>query len=65
LPTSPITVPHYYKTDQVDVESLVTLYGDQVRQYAKHWAAVTGVSVKYAGLYSVRDAQCTRNLVQE
>jgi ATP-dependent exoDNAse (exonuclease V) beta subunit len=54
-----------YKTDQVDVESLVGLYGDQVRQYAKHWAAVTGTPVKFAGLYSVRGGQCTRNLMEE
>jgi ATP-dependent helicase/nuclease subunit A len=54
-----------YKTDQVDTDSLVELYGDQVRQYAKHWAALTGTPVKYAGLYSVRGAQCTRNLMEE
>ena len=54
-----------YKTDQVDVESLVGLYGDQVRQYAKHWAALTGAPVKYAGLYSVREGQVTRNLMEE
>jgi ATP-dependent helicase/nuclease subunit A len=54
-----------YKTDQVDAESLVGLYGDQVRQYAKHWAELTGAPVKYAGLYSVREAQCTRNLMEE
>jgi len=54
-----------YKTDQVDVESLVGLYGDQVRQYAKHWAAVTGAPVKFAGLYSVREGQVTRNLMEE
>ena len=54
-----------YKTDQVDAESLVTLYGDQVRQYATHWAAVTGTPVKFAGLYSVREGQCTRNLMKE
>ncbi len=53
-----------YKTDQVDLETLVDLYGDQVRQYAKHWAALTGAPVKYAGLYSVREAQCTRNLME-
>jgi hypothetical protein len=49
----------------VDAESLVGLYGDQVRQYAKHWAALTGAPVKYAGLYSVQEAQCTRNLMEE
>jgi ATP-dependent helicase/nuclease subunit A len=54
-----------YKTDQVDVESLVELYGDQVRQYAKHWAALTGAPVKFAGLYSVRGGQYTRNLMEE
>jgi ATP-dependent exoDNAse (exonuclease V) beta subunit len=54
-----------YKTDQVDAESLVELYGDQVRQYAKHWAALAGAPVKYAGLYSVRGGQCTRNLMEE
>jgi len=54
-----------YKTDQVDADSLVELYGDQVRQYAKHWAALTGAPVTYAGLYSVREGQCSRNLVEE
>jgi len=54
-----------YKTDQVDVESLVGLYGDQVRQYAKHWAALTGAPVKYAGLYSVREAPYTRDLMED
>jgi hypothetical protein len=49
----------------VDPESLVELYGDQVREHAKHWAALTGAPVKYAGLYSVREAQCTRNLMEE
>ena len=51
-----------YKTDQVDAESLVELYGDQVCQYAKHWAALTGAPVAYAGLYSVREGQVTDNL---
>ena len=54
-----------YKTDQVDMATLVDLYGDQVRQYAKHWAAVTGAPVKFAGLYSVRGGQSTRNLMEE
>jgi ATP-dependent helicase/nuclease subunit A len=54
-----------YKTDQVDADSLVELYGDQVRQYAKHWAALTGTPVAYAGLYSVREGQCSRNLMEE
>ncbi len=51
-----------YKTDQVDLATLVDLYGDQVRQYAKHWAELTGAPVKFAGLYSIRGGQCTRNL---
>ena len=54
-----------YKTDQVDMATLVNLYGDQVRQYAKHWAAFAGAPVKFSGLYSVRGGQCTRNLVEE
>ena len=53
-----------YKTDQVDAEALAGLYGDQIRQYARHWAAVTGTPVKYAGLFSVREARCSRNLVE-
>jgi ATP-dependent exoDNAse (exonuclease V) beta subunit len=51
-----------YKTDQVGVDALVELYGDQVRQYAKHWAELTGAPVKYAGLYSVHAGQQSRNL---
>jgi len=54
-----------YKTDQVDIGSLVGLYGDQVRQYAKHWAALAGAPVRFAGLYSVREGQVTRNLMEE
>jgi ATP-dependent exoDNAse (exonuclease V) beta subunit len=54
-----------YKTDQVDIESLAELYGDQVRQYATHWAAVTGTPVTYAGLYSVRYDSLTSNLMAE
>ncbi len=54
-----------YKTDQVDAVTLVALYGNQVRQYAKQWAALTGAPVKYAGLFSVRAGQCTRNLIEE
>jgi ATP-dependent helicase/nuclease subunit A len=53
-----------YKTDRVDTEALVGLYGDQVRQYAAHWASITGTPVKYAGLYSVREDRCTRNLLE-
>ncbi|HTU01984.1 MAG TPA: PD-(D/E)XK nuclease family protein, partial [Candidatus Sulfotelmatobacter sp.] len=53
-----------YKTDQVDVETLVELYGDQVRQYAKQWASLTAARVKYAGLYSVREGRCTRSLTE-
>jgi ATP-dependent helicase/nuclease subunit A len=54
-----------YKTDQVDLATLVDLYGDQVRQYAKHWAELTGAPVKFAGLYSVREGQVTRNLIPD
>jgi ATP-dependent helicase/nuclease subunit A len=52
-----------YKTDQVDLATLVDLYGDQVRQYANHWRAITGTPVAYAGLYSVREGERTRNLM--
>jgi ATP-dependent helicase/nuclease subunit A len=51
-----------YKTDQADTGTLARLYGDQVRLYATHWAALTGARVAYAGLYSVRDGVCTPNL---
>lgn len=54
-----------YKTDKADLNSLVELYGDQVRQYATHWAAVTGTPVTYAGLYSVRHDTLTPNLMRE
>ena len=54
-----------YKTDQVDLATLVDLYGDQVRQYATHWAAITGSPVAYAGLYSVRQGQRSGNLMEE
>ncbi|MFQ5829943.1 MAG: UvrD-helicase domain-containing protein [Candidatus Methylomirabilia bacterium] len=52
-----------YKTDELDMEALVEQYGDQVRQYARHWAELTGTSVSYAGLYAVRGGELTENLV--
>jgi ATP-dependent exoDNAse (exonuclease V) beta subunit len=54
-----------YKTDQVDLATLVDLYDEQVRQYATHWAAITGSPVAYAGLYSVRQGQRSGNLMEE
>lgn len=51
-----------YKSDQVDLATLVDLYGDQVRQYPNHWAAITGTPVAYAGLSSVREGQRSGNL---
>lgn len=53
-----------YKTDHADGETLVELYADQVRQYATHWAALTGTPVIYAGIYSVWEGRPTRNLME-
>jgi hypothetical protein len=56
---SPITAAGWelvdYKTDQADVATLAARYGDQVRQYAVQWGALTGTPVTYAGLYGVRE----------
>ncbi|HWT78465.1 MAG TPA: PD-(D/E)XK nuclease family protein, partial [Candidatus Methylomirabilis sp.] len=54
-----------YKTDQVDLATLVDLYGDQVRQYAAHWATITGTRVAHASLYSVREGQGSRNIIKD
>ena len=41
-----------YKTDRVPLAALCDLYGDQIRQYARHWAAISQEPLVYAGLYS-------------
>ena len=51
-----------HKTDQVEIETLIERYGDQVRIYATHWAGLAAGLVTYAGLYSVRDGATTPNL---
>lgn len=53
-----------YKTDQLPLEALVERYGSQVRQYAQHWAALTGWAVTYAGLYAIRDGQLTESIAE-
>ena len=52
-----------YKTDQLGIDALVERYGDQVREYARHWAALIGAPVSYAGLYAVRDNRLTQSLI--
>jgi ATP-dependent helicase/nuclease subunit A len=51
-----------YKTDQADLATLTALYGDQVRQYATHWAALTGIPVAHAGLFAVREDRESNDL---
>ncbi|MEE8560861.1 MAG: UvrD-helicase domain-containing protein [bacterium] len=52
-----------YKTDQLGPDALVDRYGDQVREYGRHWAVLSGAPVSYAGLYAVRDNQLTESLI--
>jgi ATP-dependent exoDNAse (exonuclease V) beta subunit len=43
-----------YKTDRLPLASLCDLYGDQIRQYARHWAAISKEPLVYAGIYSTQ-----------
>lgn len=43
-----------YKTDRLPLAALCDLYGDQIRHYAQHWAAVSKAPLVYAGLYSTQ-----------
>jgi ATP-dependent exoDNAse (exonuclease V) beta subunit len=43
-----------YKTDRLPLASLCDLYGDQIRQYARHWTAISKEPLVYAGLYSTQ-----------
>jgi ATP-dependent helicase/nuclease subunit A len=43
-----------YKTDRLPLAALCELYGDQIRHYARHWAAVSKAPLVYAGLYSTQ-----------
>lgn len=52
-----------YKTDQLAIDALAERYGDQVGEYGRHWAGLTGAPVSYAGLYGVRDNQRTQSLM--
>ena len=53
-----------YKTDQADVATLAAQYGDQVRQYARQWATLTGTPVATARIYAVRDQAASPNLLE-
>lgn len=52
-----------YKTDQLGTDVLIKGYGSQVREYAKHWASLTGATVSYAGLYGIWSNELTENLI--
>ena len=43
-----------YKTDRVPLAALCELYGDQIRHYPQHWAAVSKAPLVYAGIYSTQ-----------
>jgi ATP-dependent helicase/nuclease subunit A len=51
-----------YKTDQADVATLAARYGEQVRQYAAQWAALTGGPVAHGSIYAVREQCLSQNL---
>ncbi len=51
-----------YKTDQASIDELCQHYGDQVRQYAAHWAQLTGEECAYAGIFAVRHRQLSPDL---
>jgi ATP-dependent helicase/nuclease subunit A len=53
-----------YKTDQADVATLAAQYGDQVRQYAAQWSALTGEPVARASVYAVRAQTASDNLLE-
>jgi ATP-dependent helicase/nuclease subunit A len=52
-----------YKTDQADVATLAAQYGDQVRQYAAQWAALTGEPVARASVYAIRAQAASGDLL--
>jgi ATP-dependent exoDNAse (exonuclease V) beta subunit len=52
-----------YKTDQVDLKTLAARYGEQVRQYATQWAALTRGPVGHASIYAVREQARSANLL--
>src|SRR5262249_19108524 len=54
-----------YKTDQADLATLTARHGSQICQYARHWTALTGAQVSYAGLYGVRDRRLSADLQEE
>jgi ATP-dependent exoDNAse (exonuclease V) beta subunit len=43
-----------YKTDALSVDQLVQDYRDQLQAYVRIWEKITGNSVVFAGIYSVR-----------
>ena len=43
-----------YKIDGLPLAALCELYGDQIRHYARHWAAVSNAPLVYAGIYSTQ-----------
>lgn len=51
-----------YKTDRKSLEELVARYSGQIGQYAQHWAQLAAEPVRYAGLYSVREAELSANV---
>ncbi len=52
-----------YKTDHLSIAELGVRYGDQLKQYAKHWATLAGKPVWYAGIYAVRQGSLSPNLL--
>ncbi len=51
-----------YKSDAAGMDQLAATYGAQVRAYAALWATITGETVAYAGLYSLRDLALSADL---
>ncbi len=43
-----------YKTDRCPAEELPAMYGDQLRWYARALREITGLPVRFGGLYSLR-----------
>lgn len=43
-----------YKTDRCPAEDLPAMYGDQLRWYARALREITGLPVRFGGLYSLR-----------
>lgn len=45
-----------YKTDRKRLHELLAAYSQQIGEYARSWNAITGETVRSAGIFGVREA---------